>query len=686
MQVARRNLLKTGLMCTGAAAAAGVSLPASAAVEPKSKIAREEWDVVVVGAGFAGLCAALEAKEKGAKVLLIEKMGRPDCTSAYSSGWIAATKTRYQDKDDDDSKELYFKEMMEVSGGRSDPALIRAYAEIAGESVDWLGDHGMTYKIWKQHAPERMRCHIVPAVNGLTGGAHMVKVMLEALEKAGVPVRYNTKAVELVTDECFNVLGVSCIEKHRRVELMTKGGVILATGGFAGNNAMVGQYIGPWASRMVVRGAPWATGENIRMAEQVIARMVNMDQFYAGPISPVGHCNPSPLMHAGYGIQINTDGRRFVQEHLGQIEKAVGIASLTKNNMSYLLIGQDADANNNILSNTLTRFEKLGLKVASGKTIEEAVKQAGLPVEAVMETVAEYNKAVREGKTAELVPPYLNEHPHELKTGPFYLVPAVGGIANTFGGPKIDANARVVNTEDRPIPGLYAAGAAAGGIWYAADARAASSAAAWCSDALPRATPRLVRRRLDREERKYVRHEETGACRRPCDDRRGRHGRPARPPRRPPCRALGRLRRLPCSEDSGRRRRSRHAEVPCLPRLAQRRLRKDPRPRQRPVARPAREPQPRPQLRRVPQGPRTVGQHVQPLPSLRVQGTVVSRSEAAHRCLRAASDNVRRHTQRPRFPADGRRGPFSRLSLKNRDPSSLPRKSFHLLKKGHASR
>lgn len=469
MQAARRNLLKTGLMCTGAAAAAGVSLPASAAVEPKSKIAREEWDVVVVGAGFAGLCAALEAKEKGAKVLLIEKMGRPDCTSAYSSGWIAATKTRYQDKDDDDSKELYFKEMMEVSGGRSDPALIRAYAEIAGESVDWLGDHGMTYKIWKQHAPERMRCHIVPAVNGLTGGAHMVKVMLEALEKAGVPVRYNTKAVELVTDECFNVLGVSCIEKHRRVELMTKGGVILATGGFAGNNAMVGQYIGPWASRMVVRGAPWATGENIRMAEQVMARMVNMDQFYAGPISPVGHCNPSPLMHAGYGIQINTDGRRFVQEHLGQIEKAVGIASLTKNNMSYLLIGQDADANNNILSNTLTRFEKLGLKVASGKTIEEAVKQAGLPVEAVMETVAEYNKAVREGKTAELVPPYLNEHPHELKTGPFYLVPAVGGIANTFGGPKIDANARVVNTEDRPIPGLYAAGAAAGGIWYAAD-------------------------------------------------------------------------------------------------------------------------------------------------------------------------------------------------------------------------
>ena len=358
---------------------------------------------------------------------------------------------------------------MKVSGGRSDPALIRAYAEIAGESVDWLGDHGMKFKIWKQHAPELMRCHIVPGENGLTGGAQICKVMLDALEKAGVPVRYNTKAVELIHDECFNVLGVSCVTGKHRTNFMTKGGVVLATGGFAGNNAMVGQYIGPYASRMVVRGAPWATGENVRLAEQVMAKMVNMDQFYAGPISPVGHCNPSPLMHAGYGIQLNNQGKRFVQEHLGQIEKAVGIASLTPDNMSYLLIGQDADANNNILSSTVNRFAKLGLHVPQGKTIEEAVKAAGLPVDVVMETVKEYNKAVREGKAATLNPPYLNDHPHELKTGPFYMIPAVGGIANTFGGPKIDANARGVNTEDQPIPGLYAAGAAAGGIWYRAD-------------------------------------------------------------------------------------------------------------------------------------------------------------------------------------------------------------------------
>ncbi len=466
MQLSRRSWLRTAAAGTAALAA----VPMAGAVQVnKAKTAEEQWDVVVIGAGFAGLSAALEAKEQGANVVLIEKMGRPDSTSAYSSGWIAATKTRYQDPKEQDSKEAYFKDMMEVSGGRSDPELIRAYADFAGDSVNWLGDHGMQFKIWKQHAPELMRCHIVPGTGGLTGGAQIVTVMLAALKKAGVPIRYNTKAVDLIYDECFNVLGVSCIENKRRVNFMARGGVILATGGFAGNNAMVGQYIGPYASRMVVRGSPWATGENITLSQQVMAKMVNMDQFYAGPISPVGHCNPSPLMHAGYGIQLNTDGKRFVQEHLGQIEKAVGIASLTKNNMSYLLIGQDADANNNILSNTVNRFTRLGFKVPSGKTIEEAVKAAGMPVDAVMKTVKEYNEAVRAGKAPQLDPPYLNPNPHELKTGPFYMIPAVGGIASTFGGPKIDRLARVVNTEDRPIPGLYAAGAAAGGIWYGAD-------------------------------------------------------------------------------------------------------------------------------------------------------------------------------------------------------------------------
>ena len=248
-------------------------------------------------------------------------------------------------------------------------------------------------------------------------------------------------------------------------DYLARGGVILTTGGYGANEAMVDRYIGPWASRLIVRGSPWITGENILMAEEVQALLVNMDQFYAGPITPNGHCNPSPLMHAGYGIQVNTKGRRFVPETWLQVPKAKAIAERTEDNRSFMLIGADADKNANILTNTIKRFARLGFEVIKGDTIEEAAESAGVPPKVLAETVREFNAAVKAGKAKELDPPYEYDEPHALETGPFYMIPAAGGMASTFGGPKINRDAQVINFERRPIPGLYAAGAAAGGVW-----------------------------------------------------------------------------------------------------------------------------------------------------------------------------------------------------------------------------
>lgn len=134
-----------------------------------------------------------------------------------------------------------------------------------------------------------------------------------------------------------------------------------------------------------------------------------------------------------------------------------------------MLIGQDADANDNILSNTIKRFSRLGYEVFKGETIEEVAKAAGVPPEALVETVKTFNEAVKAGKAKELDPPYEYETPHALETGPYYMIPAAGGMASTMGGPKINPDAQVINFENRPIPGLYAAGAAAGGLWYQDD-------------------------------------------------------------------------------------------------------------------------------------------------------------------------------------------------------------------------
>ena len=111
----------------------------------------------------------------------------------------------------------------------------------------------------------------------------------------------------------------------------------------------------------------------------------------------------------------------------------------------------------------------MGYKVPKGDTIEEVAKAAGVDPVALAETVKEFNAAVKAGKAKELDPPYEYETPHALETGPYYMVPAAGGMPSTMGGPKIDKDARVVNFEMKPIPGLYAAGAAAGGLWYQDD-------------------------------------------------------------------------------------------------------------------------------------------------------------------------------------------------------------------------
>lgn len=467
MQFQRRDLLKTGLASAGLML--GASAAQSAPAPTKTKHRQEHWDVVVVGAGFAGMCAALEAAEQGAKVVLLEKMSRPDGTTVYSSGWIAGVGSRFQKNHPEDSKQAFFEDMMRLSGGRSDPKLIHVYAEEAGSGIDWLADHGTPFFLWENlPSPELSRCVISPG-KGITGGSMLIRCLMKALEKKNVPIHYNAKAVDLIYDDCFAVEGVSCVTPQGRVDYYARGGVILTTGGYGANQAMVDQYIGPWASRLIVRGSPWITGENILMAQQVHAKLVNMDQFYAGPITPTGHCNPSPLMHAGYGIQVNSQGKRFVPETWLQVPKAKAIAQLTPDNMSYMLIGQDADKNANILSDTLQRFARLGFQVSKGNTIAEVAKAAGVPADSLVKTVEEFNAAVKAGKAKDLNPPYLYDTPHALETGPYYMIPAAGGMASTFGGPKIDEHAQVVNTEDRPIPGLYAAGAAAGGVWYQDD-------------------------------------------------------------------------------------------------------------------------------------------------------------------------------------------------------------------------
>lgn len=279
MDQKRRHFLQGSLLASGAVLAGAVEAapePPKPPKEPKppkdpkgpKPPKAETYDVVVVGAGFAGMCAALEAAEQGAKTVLLEKMGRPDGTTVYSSGWIAAVGSRFQKNHPEDSKEAFFQDMMKLSGYRSDPELVRVYADEAGDGIDWLADHGTPFFLWENlPAPELSRCVISPG-EGITGGSMLLRCLMAALEKAGVPIVYNTKAVHLLKSPNWDVEGVHCLTPEGPKDYRARGGVILTTGGFGANEAMVGQYIGPWAAKLIVRGSPWITGENILMARK----------------------------------------------------------------------------------------------------------------------------------------------------------------------------------------------------------------------------------------------------------------------------------------------------------------------------------------------------------------------------------------------------------------------------------
>ena len=461
--MSRRQFVAATVSTVGAGAI--VPLQTAQAAEKTSGRPTETYDVVVVGAGLAGMCAALEASENGAKVILLEKMSSPQGNTIYAGGWICAVGSKFQKNHPEDTPETLYKDMMMVSGNKSDPTLLGIYAKNCGADIDWLASHGLNFVVW-ENLPAPTLSRMLSLEGNTRGGALLIRAMLKALEKAHIEVRYNTKAVELIKDECFNVHGVSCITETGRRDFLAKGGVIMTMGGYGSNNEMVTKYIGQWASHLVQRGSLCTTGDDILLAQSVMAKLVNLDQFYAGPITPTGSVNPNSIMQTGYGIQVNEDGKRFLQESWLQVPRAKAVAQLTHNNRSFMLVDAKTDENKNVLSRAVKRFARLNVHLPSGNTIAEVARSAGIPEENLVATVEEYNKAVKEGKTANLNPPYKIAKPHTLDKPPYYLIPVAGGICSTMGGIAINPLCEVINNENKPIRGLYAAGSSVGGIWY----------------------------------------------------------------------------------------------------------------------------------------------------------------------------------------------------------------------------
>ena len=408
----RRGLLKGSIF--GMAAAGASVIPVAVQAQAAAPVKTEEYDVVVIGCGCAGMAAALEAADKGAKVVILEKMSRPAGNTIFAGGHFNATNTYVQKAQGlQDTIDDFYRDMMIVSQQRGDKALTRQYCEMSGSAIQWLTDEcGVKFKpIVVEVFPGLNRGHVVDG-KLKPGGAQLSKQMFDTVKAKKIPVLFNTKVISLIGDNRLHVLGCRAVnEDDEAVDFMAKGGVVICTGGFHANKEMVCRYMGGDVAWMPIRGSNVLQGENITLTMPFNPKYVNMDQFHAGPIIGATHVNPADVLNSGYGIQVNTSGDRYMDENNTYVIKARTTAQKTLDNTGWVIV----DSTCPVLDKVIPKFDMLNSPYGKANTIEEVAKQAGLPPAKIVALVKEYNDAVKNGTLGKMNPPNTYKKPHLIE-------------------------------------------------------------------------------------------------------------------------------------------------------------------------------------------------------------------------------------------------------------------------------
>ena len=460
-------------------------------------------DVVVVGAGGAGMTAAITAAAEGKSVVILESQSMVGGNSVRATGGMNAGKTVYQDENEFgesagvektlktaaekyadnetitalaktvseqwaayqanptgyfDSVELMELDTMIGGKGINDPELVETLCANSADAIDWLDEHGITlHNVSSFGGASVKRIHRPVNAEGKTVsvGSYMIPLLEENCEKAGVKMMLDTTATEILTDANGAAVGVKATGASGETVTVNAKAVVLATGGFGANLDMVVKYK-PELKGFMTTNAPGIQGQGIEMAQAIGAATVDMDQIQ---IHPTVEANTAALITEGLrgdgAILINEEGQRFIDE-VGTRDVVSAAEIAQTGSYSWLVVDQAmADA-----SSVIQGYIKKGYTVP-GATYEELGKAMGVDAAAFAETMEKWNGYVEAkndpdfGRTSFANP---------LNTAPYYAVKVTAGVHHTMGGLKINANTEVLNEKGEVIPGLFAAGEVTGGV------------------------------------------------------------------------------------------------------------------------------------------------------------------------------------------------------------------------------
>ncbi len=459
-------------------------------------------DVIVVGAGNAGLCAALAASEAGAGVLVLEKAPRElRGGNTYFSG--AAFRFPYRGLEDvrplipdlteselrsvDISsypQQEFREDLIRVSGGMAEAELVDTLVENAHTTMRWLRDKGVRWVLMygrQSFLVDGVRRFwgglIVEAVGG---GDGLSNQLFAAAEAVGVEVRYGARAMRLLRDETGRISGVE-IADGRTSEEVSARAVVLACGGFEANAEMRARHLGKQWAAAKVRGTEFNTGDGIRMALDLgagahgdwagchaVAWDLNAPEYGNRRIADLYQKHSYP-----YGITVNAKGKRFVDE-------GADFRNYTYAKYGREILGQPHSAAFQLFDAKVEGLLRDEYRIAQttkaqAKTVRELADTLGIACEGLQKTVREFNASVQagafdptrlDGKRTQGIEPPKSNWALPLDTPPYLGYAVTCGITFTYGGLRIDRKAQVLDDRGEQIVGLYAAGELVGGLFH----------------------------------------------------------------------------------------------------------------------------------------------------------------------------------------------------------------------------
>ena len=463
----------------------------------------KEADVVIVGAGGAGMTAAMTASDAGKSVIILESQAMVGGNSVRSTGGMNAAKTVYQDENEFgegagvekmlksaadnyadnefitslaatvaqqwadyqanpvgyfDSVELMELDTMVGGKGINNPELVKTLVEGTAPAIDWLDENGMSLhnvaafggaSVKRIHRPVNEEGKVVSV------GAYLIPLMEKACQDRGVEFILNTTADTILTDANGQAVGVSGTDKDGNTVTVNAKAVVLATGGFGANLDMVASYK-PELKGFMTTNAPGIQGQGIAMATAIGAATVDMEQIQ---IHPTVEANTAALITEGLrgdgAILVNANGERFTDE-VSTRDKVSAAEIAQPGSFSWLIVDQAmADASNVIQGYITKGYTK------QGATYEELAKEIEVDPATFAATMEKWNGCVEAKTDADFG---RTSFANPLNTAPYYAIKVSAGVHHTMGGVVINSSTEVLKEDGSVIPGLFAAGEVTGGV------------------------------------------------------------------------------------------------------------------------------------------------------------------------------------------------------------------------------